>query len=143
MLILFRGRVRLILVHLTSQAERSHIGPDLLDIVETVGFRPRDVQVSPTFRTLSVNRPDGVLFLVVHYHLVLGLVLVSIGRILLLVRHLPFLHGSSTPSHLPGAGAMPTNSTSAWVRVLVTPCFAPAGTQTTRPGPHFRVSSPT
>ena len=56
--------------HLPSLAERPHIGPNFLDVVETlllIGLLSDD---RPAIRDLSVRAPDRVLFFVVHDNVV-------------------------------------------------------------------------
>jgi hypothetical protein len=72
---MFRSALLVHLLHLFSQAQRSHIGPDFFDIGQTLRFRPRLARISPAQRILSIRRPDGVLLLVVHHHLIYSRVL--------------------------------------------------------------------
>src|SRR5213594_614992 len=44
-----------LLVHLLAQAEGSHVGPDLLDVRETIGLRAALAGVAPSGRILTVG----------------------------------------------------------------------------------------
>src|SRR2546423_6299881 len=56
--------------HAPAQARRPHVGPDLLHVRQTLLARAGRPFVAPTGRVLPVGRPDRVLLLVVHDHLV-------------------------------------------------------------------------
>lgn len=58
--------------HRLAQAERTHIGPDLLDMFEALRFRARWAFRSPSIGDLSVDRPNGILLFVVDDNLIDG-----------------------------------------------------------------------
>src|SRR5215207_5592559 len=62
------------LFHALSQAERSHIRPDFLDVGEALGLRAGLAGVVPAERVLAVGGPDRILLLVVDHDLVDGVV---------------------------------------------------------------------
>jgi hypothetical protein len=76
-------------LHFLSQAERAHISPDFLDIRQTFRFAAALAGVTPTQGVFAVNRPDGVLLIVVENNLVDGIVL------LFLIIHFDLLFFSS------------------------------------------------
>src|SRR6185369_14967255 len=54
-------RSRLGLVHRAAQAQRPHVGPDLLDIAEALLLGPGLADAAPAQRQLAVLGPDRVL----------------------------------------------------------------------------------
>src|SRR5947209_11371072 len=56
--------------HLFAQAERSHIGPDFLDIGQAFALGSLFASFSPAQGRLPVSKPDRILFLVVDDHLI-------------------------------------------------------------------------
>src|SRR5207244_3876234 len=56
--------------HALTQAEGTHIGPHVLDPGEALRLRTGLPRVLPTERVVALRRPDRVLLLVVHDHLV-------------------------------------------------------------------------
>src|SRR5262245_13936990 len=56
-------------IHLLTQAERTHVGPDLLDELEAFLLQPALAGGAPASGDRLVLRPDGVLLFVVHHHL--------------------------------------------------------------------------
>src|ERR1043166_7849181 len=51
--------------HFLAEAERSHVGPYLLDVSEALLFRTSLARVIPAKGVFAVGRPDRILLLVV------------------------------------------------------------------------------
>src|SRR5947209_2487958 len=67
------GRLSLLprsLFHFLSEAERSHVSPDLFDVGQAFFFGARFSGVLPTQRVFLMGRPDGVLFFVIEDYFV-------------------------------------------------------------------------
>src|SRR3978361_455948 len=58
------------LLHPPVPAARAHGGPDLLDILEALRLGALLAGVVPAERVLAIRRPDRILLLLVHHHLV-------------------------------------------------------------------------
>src|SRR5919106_530491 len=58
--------------HLLSQAEWPHVRPNFLDVGQTLRFRSCLSHAGPTERVLTVRRPNGILFFVIHYDVIDG-----------------------------------------------------------------------
>lgn len=58
------------LLHLLSQAKRSHISPHFIYIGQTVRFQSRLTYIVPAQRYFPVSRPDRVLLFVVNHYFV-------------------------------------------------------------------------
>jgi len=56
--------------HFLPQAERSHIGPDVLDIRQACGLEALLAYLLPAERRLPISRPYGVLLFVIDHNLV-------------------------------------------------------------------------
>ena len=70
-------RANSLLIHLghaRSQAQRAHIGPYFLDVVETFGFGPALAGIVPAERIRPMHRPDRILLFVVYNNFVNGIV---------------------------------------------------------------------
>src|SRR5712671_1815621 len=67
------------LCHLFAQAERSHIGPDFLDVGQTFALGSLFAYFPPAQWRGPVSKPDRILFLVVDDHLINSLVLFFIS----------------------------------------------------------------
>src|SRR5258705_6760318 len=61
-----------------AQAERAHVGPDLVDVGKAVRLEATEAVTAPAGRHVTVGWPDRVLLLVVEYHEV-GLVVVHVA----------------------------------------------------------------
>src|SRR3989440_12360874 len=96
--------------HLFAEAERSHIGPDFLDIGQAFALGSLFAYFSPAQRRLAVSKPDRVLFLVVDDHLIDPLVFFFISWH---VRYSFFPQNSWTrrgvPQRLPAQFTSPEN----------------------------------
>src|ERR1043165_6579447 len=68
------------LLHPLAEAERPHVGPDLVDVLEAFALAARLADGSPARRDLPVDRPDRVLLLVIHHHLVDPLVVLVVSH---------------------------------------------------------------
>src|SRR5262245_47565637 len=51
--------------HFLPQAQRSHVGPHVFDVVETLGLQSSLTDLDPPERKLSVSRPDRILLLMI------------------------------------------------------------------------------
>src|SRR5438128_6217799 len=58
------------LLHLLSQAERPHVGPDFFDIGQAFRLRSALAHVVPAQRVFTIRGPDRVLLLVINYYLI-------------------------------------------------------------------------
>src|SRR5213594_1726600 len=76
-------------IHLLAQTLRSHVGPDFFDVGQALRLRAGLARVPPARRVLFLQRPDGVLFLVVDHDPVEVLVLVVGVHAALLAAMLP------------------------------------------------------
>src|SRR5262245_7822105 len=56
----------LLLLHFPPQTQRTHVRPDLFDVLEAFGLRAGLPRVPPAGRDLAVDRPDRVLLFIVH-----------------------------------------------------------------------------
>src|SRR5262249_42795802 len=66
-------------VHEPAEAEGTHVGPDLLDVRETIGLRTGLPLVPPASGVVAIRGPDGILLLVIDNDLVdRGIVLVVV-----------------------------------------------------------------
>ena len=52
-------------LHVLAQAERPHISPDFLDVVETLGFQAAFAGIEPAQRVFSLLGPDRILLFVI------------------------------------------------------------------------------
>src|SRR5690606_1998218 len=66
---LSRCGARRLALHVLAQAERAHVGPHLVDVVQAVLLFPRLARGAPALGQRLVVGPDGVLLFVVHDHL--------------------------------------------------------------------------
>src|SRR6266496_3173505 len=71
------GRVGL---HLLAKAQRAHVGPDLVDVLEALRLGTLLAHLAPAGRRLAIGEPDGVLLLVVDNHLVGAVVFFVLGH---------------------------------------------------------------
>src|SRR4051794_23179812 len=60
------------LLHFLAQAERTHVGPDFMDVGEALRLRTRFAGVVPAEWKLAAGRPDRVLLFMIHDHSVDG-----------------------------------------------------------------------
>ena len=67
-------------LHVSSQAQRPHISPDLIYVLQAVLLAADGSLVLPAQRVRSVVRPDRILFFVIgHYLIGSGVVLVDVS----------------------------------------------------------------
>src|SRR5262249_43752785 len=56
--------------HPPAQAQRTHVGPDFLDVLQALRLEPALADVVPAERIVAMRRPDRILLLVIHDHFV-------------------------------------------------------------------------
>src|SRR2546423_13330757 len=71
------GRVKF---HLRAKTQRTHIGPNLIDVLKALGLSALLSHRAPTGWRLGVSEPDGVLLLMVDHHLVRAVILFFFGH---------------------------------------------------------------
>ena len=72
------------LFHFDTQAQRTHISPDLANVFQTLSFCSRFACISPSERQFTMGRPDRILFFMIHNRFVNCLVFAVVHFSLLL-----------------------------------------------------------
>lgn len=71
-----RGAFIVSRLHLLTEAEGAHVGPDLFDVVEALLLAALRADVLPTGGQLAIREPNRLLFLVIDDHQISTIVLV-------------------------------------------------------------------